>query len=435
MTRRVAIVSPYFPPSTLAGVHRARHLARHLPTYGWEPTIVCVDERHHEETLDPALARLVPKTADVRKVGAIPSRWARPLGIGDLSLRGYVPIRRALGDLAARHAVDAVLVTMGPYYTALAGASIKRRYRLPLVLDYQDPWVSRWGATRPALSKVGASHRLAEWLEPRAVRWADHVTSVSEGTNREIRERYPALSEDRFSVMPIGGDPLDFDAAEAVANGWFERRLDPSLRYVSYVGTLLPRAGETLRAFLRAYARWRRADPEKATALRLLFVGTSNQPDGHEAYGVLPVAREEGVEDAVLEFPGRVPYLDALGILRRSTALLALGSDEPHYTASKIYPLLLSRRPVLAVFHEESSVCDVVEKAGGAALVRISAPRPALAAVDEIVAAFRRVTSAENPIPPARLEALAPFLADGIAGRFAAVLETVVAGGPRDPSW
>ena len=49
------IISPYFPPSTLAGVHRARHLAKYLPGAGWHPIVLCVDEAHHEQRLDPDL--------------------------------------------------------------------------------------------------------------------------------------------------------------------------------------------------------------------------------------------------------------------------------------------------------------------------------------------------------------------------------------------
>jgi hypothetical protein len=38
------------------------------------------------------------------------------------------------------------------------------------------------------------------------------------------------------------------------------------------------------------------------------------------------------------------------------------GSDDPDYTASKLYPYILSRRPVLAVFHQRSSVVDILQK-------------------------------------------------------------------------
>ena len=53
------IVSPHFPPSTLAGVHRARHLAKHLPAHGWEPVVIAVDPAQHVEAKDPKQRRLV----------------------------------------------------------------------------------------------------------------------------------------------------------------------------------------------------------------------------------------------------------------------------------------------------------------------------------------------------------------------------------------
>jgi hypothetical protein len=58
--RVVVLLSPYFPPSTVAGVHRARHVAKHLPAAGWQAVVLCVDKAYHEERLDLDLARLVP---------------------------------------------------------------------------------------------------------------------------------------------------------------------------------------------------------------------------------------------------------------------------------------------------------------------------------------------------------------------------------------
>ena len=48
----------------------------------------------------------------------------------------------------------------------------------------------------------------------------------------------------------------------------------------------------------------------------------------------------------------RLDYLDALSVLTHASGILLLGSSERHYTASKLYPALLARRPLLALFHE-----------------------------------------------------------------------------------
>lgn len=38
-----------------------------------------------------------------------------------------------------------------------------------------------------------------------------------------------------------------------------------------------------------------------------------------------------------------------------------IGSDDPDYTASKLYPCILARKPVLAIFHQQSSVVNILQ--------------------------------------------------------------------------
>ncbi len=428
--RRVLIVSPYFPPSTLAGVHRARLLARHLPAHGWEPVVVAVHERHHEEPLDPGLAALVPAQVRVMKTGAVPAWLARRFGVGDLSLRGWWALRRAVHRLLALEGADVVLITMGPFYTSLFARRIRRRFRVPVVLDYQDPWVSRWGATLPRWSKGGWSHRLATWLEPRVLRQADWLTAVSAGTYGEILSRHPWIEPARCTEIPIGGDPGDFETVRRdhlEPTCLAEERDRVPLRHV---GTLLPRAGATLRALLKGVALLRSRAPELVGRLRLDFVGTSNQPGGGPAR-VLPVAQELGLADLVREVPARVPYLEALALLVRSHAVVALGSDEPHYTASKLYPMLLSGRPGLALFHHASTVCSVIRSVGGAILVAYGDDAAVRDKIGDIAAALERLLRQPETVPAVDSAALRPYLAPAIAGRFAEVFEQVAREGTR----
>ena len=187
MTHTCIVVSPYFPPSMLAGVHRARHLAKHLPAAGWTPIVLCVDESYHEEQLDPGLAALVPASAELVKVSALSPRLCRPLGLGEISLRAWKPLRRTVMQLLYTRSVEAVLITGSPYYPMLLAGEIKRRFGVPVVLDFQDPWVSAWGAKQPRWSKSGLSHQLSVLLEPKALSASDFITSVSDTQNAEMR--------------------------------------------------------------------------------------------------------------------------------------------------------------------------------------------------------------------------------------------------------
>jgi glycosyltransferase involved in cell wall biosynthesis len=369
MSRRVLMVSPHFPPDSTAAAHRVRLLAPHLPKYGWEPTVVSVDPRDYEGPLDPGLAQLVPPGLRVVRARAWPARWTRRLGVGDLGLRAFKGLHDACVDLLRRERFDALFITIFPTYPAVLGPILARRFGIPFVLDYIDPWVGAWGRTvgsgpdgRPDL-KSRLTRALATRLEPRVVRAASALTAVSAQTYEDVFARHPALAGIPGTAIPFGGEAADFDAVRRQhrANPYFDPK-DGSL-HLCYVGTLLPLGFETLRAVLRAIARLEGASPGVHARLRLHCFGTSNQRGGRAAQRVLPVARELGVDDRVHEIAHRVDYLDALTVQLDATAILLMGSTEHHYTASKLYPALLARRPILAVYHERSSVVDILRRA------------------------------------------------------------------------
>ena len=433
--KRVAIVSPFFPPSNLAGVHRARLLSKHLPTYSWEPVVICVHERHHEETPDYRLAEMVPDSVRVLKTGAIPATATRPVGLGDIGIRAYWHLERAVSNLLAAGGADILFITMSPYYNALSASKLKRKFQIPVVFDFQDPWVSRWGESLSIFSKGGISHRLATWLEPRLIRIADHVTSVSEGANDEIRARYPRLPADALSAMPIGGDADDYEILKLNSTIG-----DPIQRYsgelhLSYVGTVLPRGYPALRAVLMALARLKESHSDLYGKLKLNFVGTSGQSEERRKLRVIPHAMEFGVADRITEIPERLSYLEALGVLASTDVVLVMGSDEPHYTASKLHPSLLARRPLLAIFHEKSSACDMVRRVGGAELVTFTENDELPDFACRVSAALLKIVREPTAMSPANHRELSLLSADSIAQRFAALFDKLIISGCRSPWW
>src|SRR5262245_24525799 len=269
--RNVIIVSPYFPPSTLAGVHRARHLAKHLPAAGWWPVVICVDEAYHEQSLDPELAKLVPPSVEIVKTKAIPTKITRPFGLGDISLRAWSQLRRTVFGLIQTRDVRTVLITGSPYYPMMLAPEIARRFGVPVVLDFQDPWVSPVGAQHPLLSKPGLSHWLAKTLEPLALRGAAYVTSVSDTQNAEMAALYPWFNGSRMAAIPIGGDPDDFNRLRAAGTSPPAGILDEAKVNLSFVGTFMPRSGPLVRTLLAAFARLRREKPELGNQIRMNF--------------------------------------------------------------------------------------------------------------------------------------------------------------------
>jgi len=426
VTRSCVIVSPYFPPSTLAGVHRARHLAKHLPAAGWTPTILCVDEAHHEQRLDPGLAALVPASVEVVKVGAYPARLTRLAGVGEIGLRAYPHLAAGVRNVLRRQRTDVVMITGSPYYPMLLAAMVKREFGLPVVLDFQDPWVSAAGGAKPLFSKSGASHALARWLEPIALRHADFVTSVSERQNEELAARHPWLSADRMAAMPIGGDPEDY-AFLRKAGCDHRREHAEGMINLTYVGTIWESALGVVRELLAAIGELRSSHPDLAKRLRFNFIGTSARADGHQLFQVAPLAEAAGVGQMVRESPGRVPYLDALTQMANADVLLLIGSDEPHYTASKIYPALLSGRPSVGIFHRASSAFDILSRSGGARVVGFEGVEDLSSRRCETAQAIAEAALRPEALGKVDLSVLEPYEARSIARRFAAVFDAVAA--------
>ena len=75
---KVLIVSPRFPPSNGADMHRVRLSLPHFADFGWQPSVLAVDPQWVEGDDEPLLLHTVPRNADVTRVNAIASRGMSP---------------------------------------------------------------------------------------------------------------------------------------------------------------------------------------------------------------------------------------------------------------------------------------------------------------------------------------------------------------------
>ncbi len=422
------MISPHFPPDSSAGTHRVRLVAPHLPETGWEPTVLTVDPRGYEGRLDPDLARLVPDSVRVVRAPAWDVAHTRRAGFGDLGLRALSGLRREARRILTERRHDVLFITTYPLYPALLGRGLKTAFAIPYVVDLQDPWVGAWGATVGAGPsgavdwRARASRAVASRVEPRILSAADACTAVSAETLEAMARRWPDAVPGRRAAIPLGAEASDFAAARdaSVANPIF----DPSdgLQHVVYVGTLLPRGTAALRAMLEAVASHRRRRPEAAARLRLHFVGSGNQSVGNPERRTEADVRRLGLEDVVHEHPLRIPYLAALRVLLDARLVLVLGSDEPHYTPSKVFPALLSERPVLALLRRESEAAGLFAPTDSRRrLVAFDADGPDAAAVEAALA--ERLDAPEAGAAAPAQTTLAVHSARAMAGRFAQVFD------------
>ena len=376
--KRVLIVSPRFAPSNAADSHRVRQSLPYYREAGWEPVVLAVEPGEVIAPQDPLLLQTVPDDIEVVRVGTVPRSWTQRVGVGSLEARAFVSLMRAGDRLLREQPFDLVFFSTTAMGLTALGPRWQKKFGVPFAIDFQDPWVSDYydGDQSPeppgGAFKYGVAQSVARRVEPYVLRHAAHVLSVSPAYPQALVARYPWLSLDRFTVLPFGAPEHDFEVLRQsrIPNPVFDP--DDGLEHWAYVGIAAGMMAFALDAFFGALATARQSEPERYDRLRLHFVGTSYAEGSRAEKMVEPIAARHGVGDLVEERPHRIPYFEALQVLLDADALVIPGSDDPGYTASKLYPYVLAQRPLLAVFHQASSVVDVVRQTQAGVVVPFS---------------------------------------------------------------
>lgn len=357
MAKKVLIITPHYPPSNLAAVHRSRLFAQHLPAFGWEPILLTVHEDYYEEELDWNLHKLLPENQHIEKVNAF--KVTKPRLIGDIGLRAFYQLRKRALALVEQEPIDFVYIPIPSFYVSLIGPYLHKRTGVKYGIDYIDPWVHVFPGSDQLFSRHWFSTRLAKWLEPKAIKQASLITGVAEGYYKAVIERNPSLKTTcLFGAMPYGGEALDHEGLKGLQLKPYLFEPNQKLQLV-YAGAMLPKAYKPLEEIFRAIADNR----EQFGDVEFHFIGTGKSPSDAAGYNVKPLAEQYGLwGTTVFEYPKRIPYLDVLVHLEAADAVFILGSTEPHYTPSKSYQAVLSEKPILAVLHSESTAVAVLQE-------------------------------------------------------------------------
>ena len=281
-------------------------------------------------------------------------------------------------------------------------------------------------ATGDVQGGIGASDSAA--LEPRALRAADFITSVSDTQNAEMAARYPWLDAERMAAIPIGGDPDDFVALREMAHITRSSRRRARL----FSPQLCGHVSASLRCpFSDPVPRFRAPAFDRARARRTYptqFRWNEQSAKRHSrpiAFVQSPRPRESPMWCARCR---SVCPTSALSTGSRArSGLLLIGSDEPHYTASKIYPALMSGRPFVSLFHRASSAHAILAAAGGGRAFAFDSSHELASLEAPLAEALRNLACAPEVFGAADPAAYAHYHANAIARQFGGIFDRLAA--------
>jgi len=430
--RRVLIVSPHFPPVNAPDMQRVRLALPHLRACGWEPVVLAVvPEMVEGAVLDPLLEKTYPADISVVRVRGVSPRLTRAFRFGSLWLRCGAALRRAGERLLREERFDLVFFSTTQFDAFSLGPRWRARFGVPYVLDYQDPWVNdhyrRTGLRPPGGAlKFWLSQFTARRREPAALRDAARIVSVSAAYGPELRTRHRELASDAVLHIPFGAEPGDLEIARSLPPPSYPLvPEDDGNRHYVYVGRCGDDMVPALTLLFRAFRLYREAAPAAAARMRFHFLGTDYAPPPLARPRALPVAEREGVADHVSEHPRRIPYFEALRYLARADALVLVGSDDPGYSASKTFPYLFARRPLLTLAHEGSLMLELARSRGIATSYGFSADRNRN---DPIASRVHRewfADGGDRTLPSSDLSALSDHTAAAMARRLSTVFDQV----------
>ena len=371
--KRVLIITYYWPPSGGSGVQRWLKMSKYLPENGWQPVIYTaenaeypVEDRSLEKDVTPeaeVIRRPIVEpyafykkflgirkeekvkagfiNEGVKKIGWKEnlSVWLRGnLFIPDARCWWIKPSVRYLSKYLKEHPVDAMISTGPPHSMHLIANALHKKFNIPWVADFRDPWTDVFYFDSLKLSKC--SIRKHKKLENQVITEADKVVTVGWHGAEDMKN----LGAKNVEVITNGYDEeCVFDSAQIPDNECFT---------VSYTGVLLPNESFVI---WDAFKELCEENLEFNKALKINLIG-------HIDESVKRYISEKKLNDKVnnIEY---MKHSQVLDYQRKSDLLLLLiprAKKAECILTGKLFEYLVSGRPILAVGPENGDAAKIL---------------------------------------------------------------------------
>jgi glycosyltransferase involved in cell wall biosynthesis len=346
--RKVLIIAYYFPPMGLSGVQRTVKFAKYLSQYGWKPTVLTVNPAGYfafDDTLlkevEAAGVRVVrTNSRDVNRfftkevVVKLPSERARKIlqYIGDLffipdtKIGWKSPAVKSAIALIEQEQFDILFATAPPQSGLLIGTALKKRFKIPLVVDYRDSWLNY-----PFKYFPTPLHRfLHRRLEKRVMKAADRVTVTNRRVKEELLRRYPNMSYQDVVILSQGFDPEDFPTTN-------EKRTRSAKMQIAHAGTFYGDRNPAV--FFQALANVLRDNPKMRGRIEVHLIGSMRNEE-------LLLTKKFDLHN-VITFHSYLPHRECVKLLSEADALWFV-LDNDYQTPGKLYEYFATHKPILA---------------------------------------------------------------------------------------
>lgn len=337
----------------------------YFKSFGWDAEVVTVEDKYVHTIKDPLLLKSIPDKIKVHRLKAFSKNWTSRFGLGSLSLRSMWFYRKKVNELLAKQKFDLIYFSTTEFSICILGPYWKRKFNIPYVIDMQDPWHSDYYKDKPKLErpkKHWFSYRLNKYFEPIAMNKADGLISVSENYLNTLQKRYLILQTKPSAVITFGAFDFDFEIAKKYDHilDLAFKKVDGQLNLV-YIGRGGYDMKPALDTLFTAFKNGLNSQPKLFKNVRMHFIGTS-YASKNGTPTISPLASAYQLSPYITEYTDRIGFYESLKNLKNSDGLLIISSNQAAYTASKIYPYILAKKPLLSIVHRDSVVKKIIHE-------------------------------------------------------------------------
>lgn len=371
MSKKVLIITYYWPPAGGPGVQRWLKFVKYLPEFNIEPIVYCPENPNYpiiDEILESEVSKDIsvlkqPINEPYRFANLLSSKSSKTISSGVipkqnkqsliervlLYIRGncFIPDARKqwvkpsvsfLSKYINDNGIETIITTGPPHSLHLIGLKLKQELGVKWFADFRDPWTTI--GYHKKLKLTLASQKKHFRLELEVLNSADQIIVTSDTTKREFQLK---------TKTPI----------EVITNGYdnhsVERPKKDKKFTMSHIGSLLSERNpknlwKALQELINEY-------PDFKETFQLQLIGLVSDE-------ILQSINEFGLKDFVT-LVGYVSHNEAIKAQMQSRVLVLIEIDSEDTKAiipGKLFEYMASETPILAIGPKDSDVERILKE-------------------------------------------------------------------------
>lgn len=377
MTKRVLIITYYWPPAGGVAVQRVLKFTKYLRDFDWEPVIYTVSNGEFPEVDESLIGEIPPGIEVIKTKIWEPYSWYKRItgksqkeGIRrstvksgkDVSIlesisvwiRGnlFIPDTRCfwikpsvsfLIKKLQQEKFHAVISTGPPHSNHLIAFNLAKKTGIPWLADFRDPWTTMDYYKDLKLTQFADKrHHL---LESKILSSASAVVVVG----RLMQDEFESKGAQRVELITNGFDEADFEYGST-------HELDSEFTIV-HVGSFFKRRNPV--SLWRAIARLKEINHPLLQHLKVKLIGRVDT-------SILESIEEYGIDEFLIQVPFK-PHNEVVQFLNSAQILLLPIDDfegSKWVLTGKLFEYMASKRPVLCIGPTDGNAATIIEETG-----------------------------------------------------------------------